>query len=290
MAYNTKDVTTKRQSRFFVLSILISILLSLTAVLSYFTGFSGILSGLVNIITYPITYCTSAVSDGITGIGKYFGDVARLKEENMLLKAQNNELIGEIAGIEALKAENEQLYSYLELKREYNKLSLVNTKIISRGSGNFLTSFTVDKGTMHGVKKNMPIITSSGILGIITEEGPLTSRAVTLISHNSSAGVYLTRSGTPGILQGDYNLSVVGQCKITGLPIDTDVKIGDHVTTAGTGEIFPGELSVGNVAEIQRDATTQTLTLIITPTCDLVNEDAVMIVTDFERIYDVTPE
>lgn len=287
MAYKTNEVVTKRQSRFFVLSIVVSILLSLTALVSYISGFSNILTGAVNILTYPLNSGASFISDRITSIGSYFGDIAKLKEENLRLKAENNELLKEKATVDAVRTENEQLYTYLELKREYTDLSFVNSRIITKGSGNFLSTFTIDKGTMHGVKKNMPIITSKGIIGIVTEEGPSTSRGITLISHNSSVGVYLARTGTPGILRGDYKLSIEGKSKITGLPVDTLVEVGDPVLTSGTGEIYPRDLSVGNVTEIIKDPTTQTLTLIVTPSCDLVNEESVMVITDHERVYKV---
>ena len=285
MAYSINDVVTKRQARFFVLSIIVSVILSLAALISYFSGFSNILTGLVNIVVYPINSCADYISSKITDAGNYFGDIAALKEENLRLKEENNSLAKDNATMDALRAENEQLYSYLELKREYTKLSLVNSRIISKGSGNFLSTFTIDKGTMHGVKKNMPIITSKGIIGIVIEEGPVTSRGITLISRNSSVGVYIASTGATGILRGDYELSLAGKCKITGLPGDTKVQIGDSVVTSGAGEIYPGGLSVGTVTEIAKDPNSQTLTLIVTPSCDLVNEESVMVITDYERTY-----
>ncbi len=290
MAYSINDVVTKRQSRFFVLSIVVSVLLSLTALVSYFSGFSNILSGLVNIIVYPINSCADFVSDKVKSVGNYFGDIAKLKEENLRLKTENNELLKEKATAEAIKAENEQLYAYLDLKRDFNKLYLVNCKIISKGSGNFLSVFTIDKGTMHGVRKNMPVVTANGILGMITEEGPVSSRGVTLISHNSSVGVYFSRTGATGILQGDYRLSAEGKCKVSGLPADTLVEVGDPVLTAGTGEIYPRDLSVGTVTDILKDSNTQTLTVVVTPNADLINEENVMVITGFERVYEKSDE
>lgn len=290
MAYSFNDVVTKRQSRFFILSIIVSIILSLAAMVSYFSGFSNILTGLVNIVVYPINSCADYISEKITNTGKYFGDIAALKEENIRLKEENNSLKKDNAVTDALRAENEQLYSYLELKREYTKFELVNSKIISKGSGNFISTFTIDKGTVHGVKKNMPIITSRGIIGIVTEEGPLTSKGITLISRNSSVGVYLSESGATGILRGDYALSIEGKCKITGLSTDSEVQIGDSVLTNGLGEIYPRDLNVGTVTEIVKDSNSQTLTLIVTPSCDLVNEDMVMVITDYERTYEAPSE
>ncbi len=286
MAYSINDVMTKRQSRFRVLSLVVSVLLSLTAMVSYFSGFSNILTGIVNVVVYPINSCANYISGRIISVGNYFGDIAELKEENIRLKSENNALIAEKAVAEATKKENEQLYEYLELKRDYNKLSLVNSRIISKGSGNFLSTFTIDKGTMHGVRKNMPIISPDGIMGIVIEEGPVSSRGITLVSHNASVGVYLSRTGATGILSGDYELSAEGKCVIEGLPSDTDAVIGDPVLTSGAGEIYPRDLSVGIVTEIRRNPNTQTLSLVVTPSCDLVNEESVMVITEFERVYE----
>ena len=291
MAYGINDVVTKRQSRFNFLCIIISVVLSLASVISYYSGVSNVLTGIVNIIVYPINSCANYVSGKILSAADYFGDIAELKEENLRLKTENNALIAEKAAAQAVKKENEQLYEYLELKRDFTRLDLVNSRIISKGSGNFLQTFTIDKGTIHGVKKNMPIISANGILGIVIEEGPVTSRGITLISHNSSVGIYLPRSGATGILSGDYKLSAKGRCVIKGLASDTDVIVGDPVMTSGSGEIYPGDLSVGIVTDIIKDATTHTLTLEVMPTCDLVNEESVMVITDFERVYEkVSPQ
>lgn len=285
MAYGSNDVVTRRQSRFFVLSIIVSVILSLTALVSYFSGFSNILTGIVNIVVYPINSCADFVSDNVRAVGNYFGDIAKLKEENLRLKTENNQLLIDKSTAEAIKAENEQLYAFLDLKRDFEKLSLVNSKIITKGSGNFLSVFTIDKGTIHGVHKNMPVVAANGLIGFITEEGPMSSRGITLISHNASVGVYFSPSGATGILRGDYKLSANGKCKVTGLPADTILKIGDPVLTSGAGEIYPRDLSVGTVTEILKDSNTQTLTVVVTPSVDLINEESVMVITDFERVY-----
>ncbi|MBE6703897.1 MAG: rod shape-determining protein MreC [Ruminococcaceae bacterium] len=286
MAYGSGDVVTRRQSRFFALSIIVSVILSLTALVSYFSGFSNILTGIVNVVVYPINSCVDYISDNIRAIGNYFGDIAELKEENMRLKAENNSLLIDKAASEAIKKENEQLYAFLDLKRDFEKLSLVNGKIISKGSGNFLSVFTIDKGTMHGVHKNMPVVAANGLIGYITEEGPVSSRGITLISHSSSVGVYFSPTGATGILHGDYKLSAEGKCKVSGLPADTLVKIGDPVLTSGAGEIYPKDLSVGTVTDIYKDSNTQTLTVVVTPGTDLINEESIMVITDFERVYE----
>lgn len=286
MSYRGNDaVITKRRTRFYFLSIALSALLSLVALVSYFSGTSFFLSDIVKIVVSPLNYVGSSVFEKVVSVGDYFGNIKELKEENLRLKAENDELAKQNSKYEAVRDENERLYSYLELKRELSEISMVNAKILYRGSGNIITSFTVDKGTLHGVKKNMPIVCPGGIVGIVTEEGLTSSRAITLLSPKASAGVYLLHSGVSGVIEGDYTLSLDGKCKMGGLDSGADVKLGDFVYTSGYGDIFPKDLCVGTVSEITRDANTHTLTLAVTPMYDLANLDTVMIITDHTRTY-----
>lgn len=286
MANRRNAPTSSRQSRFFVLSITISVLLSVIALVSYFSGVSSILSNVAKIIVSPINQASAAISEKLSSLGNYFGDIAELKEENLRLQAENDELLKLNDSAKAIREENERLYAYLELKREFSNLSLANARIISRGSTGIMTTFTIDKGTFHGVKKDMPIISHNGVVGIVTEEGLTSSRCISIINHKASVGIYILRTGTPGVLSGDYTLSLDGKCKVSGLSSDTDVLVGDYVYTSGFGEIFPKDLCIGTVSEIIRDANTHTLTLEISPMSALESLDTVMVITDYERIYE----
>ncbi len=285
MAYRGQVTSARRQSRFYILSIAVSVLLSIIALVSYFSGASSILSNFVKVLVSPLNQASSAISERILSVGNYFGNIAELKEENLRLQAENDELSKLNDSAKAIREENERLYAYLELKREFSELSLAGARIISRGSSSIMTTFTIDKGTFHGVKKDMPVISHNGVVGIVTEEGLTSSRCISIINHKASVGIYLLRTGTPGVLEGDYTLSLDGKCKITGLGSDTDVLVGDYVYTSGYGEIFPKDLCIGTVSEIVRDATTHTLTLAVVPMSSLEDLDTVMVITDYERIY-----
>ena len=285
MAYRGQDAVTRRQSRFYFLSIGVSVLLSFLALASYFSGVSSVLSNIVNIIVSPINSFCTGITENFSDMGDYFRDISELKKENLRLQAENAELSELYAKTEAIRKENEQLYTYLDLKREFTNFTLVNARVISKGSGNFTTTFTIDKGSLHGIKKDMPVLGSGSIFGIITEVGLTSSRGISLINYNASAGVYLLRSGISGVVEGDYSLSQNGKCKVSGIPPDAEITEGDLVYTSGFGEIFPKDLFVGTVTEIIRDSNTHTLTLAVTPGCDLLNTGTVMVVTNHETEY-----
>ncbi len=286
MAYRGKDAVTRRQSRFNILSYVIATILSIIAMLSYFGGTTSILSGFVKIVTEPLTYVSDKIYSGISSVGNYFGMVADLKEENLRLKAENELLMQENKKSEAIKEENLKLYSYLGLKREFSEMSFVNTRIISRGSGGMMSGFMIDKGTLHGVRKNMAVLDSLGIVGVITEEGLVSSRGVSILGSRSSVGVYIVRSGVSGILEGDFRMQNEGLCKLANIPQDADVVVGDYVYTSGLGDIFPKDLCVGTVETITKNAANQTLTLGIKPICDFDNLSTVMVLSSHSLTYE----
>lgn len=290
MAYKGSGASTRKQSRFYGVAFAVAVLLSLVAVASYLSGVSSILANAVSFVTAPLDAASAAVASRASRIADYFGNTARLKEENRRLQAENDELRRLYAQSEAVREENEKLYAFLDLKREFTDLELVNASVISGGSGSFLTTFTIDKGTLHGVRKDMPILCADGVLGIVTQEGLTTSRGISLIHYKASAGVYILRTGLPALLEGDFESAANGTCRIANLPPDTDAEVGDLVYTSGLGEIFPKDLYVGKVVEVRRDDTTYTLSLIIQPAGTLSDLDTVMVVTGFEQRYEETPK
>lgn len=286
MAYRGKDATTRRQSRFNFLSYAVAVILSIIAMLSYFGGTTSVISGFVKLTTRPLTYVSDKIYVGFSSVGNYFGSVAHLKEENLRLKAENELLLQENKKSEAVKEENLKLYSYLGLKREFSEMTFVNTRIISRGNTGGMSGFMIDKGTLHGVRKNMAVVDSLGIVGIITEEGLASSRGVSILSSRASVGVYIVRSGVSGILEGDFRMHNDGLCKIANLSQDSDVVVGDYVYTSGLGDIFPKDLCVGTVETITKDAANQTLTLGIRPICDFDNLSTVMVLSSHTLSYE----
>src|SRR5690606_38305403 len=128
----------------------------------------------------PITTVTS-------GISNYFASFANMRSaesENSILQTRVQELEVELKSREDLVAENERLRELLELKEE-SKSKVLTARIIGRDPSIWFDSSILNRGSLDGVKLNMPVITNGGIVGRITAVGPLTSQ-VDLITHDKS--------------------------------------------------------------------------------------------------------
>ena len=94
----------------------------------------------------------------------------QLKEELAALRDQGYDAT-------LYKSENEWLREYLELKRIKHSFEFADAKVVGRETTNTRTVYTLDRGTSAGVEKNMPIITSDGVVGYIIETGLTWSKA-----------------------------------------------------------------------------------------------------------------
>ncbi len=275
----------KVKTHFFPIMLAVSIFLCGISVAIYHTGALTFVYDAVSLVTVPFEKAADGISSLFSGIGSHFADVDELRRENALLKDENQKLLKEKQENEGLEEKYDQLREFMELKTERTNLSLADAKIVARDVGHSRT-FSIDKGSFHGISENMPVITKDGLLGIITEAGTYSSRGMTIINHNISVGVYIERTMTSGVLTGSFDLYHRGLCKIVNLPSDADVTVGDMVYTSGYGGIYPKDIAVGKVVSVEHEPSNYTLSVIVQPEADKNPSDYVMVITDSEAVYD----
>lgn len=273
------------KSKFFPVMLCISVLLCVLSVAIYYTDAFSFFFDAVGVVLTPVEKLTTAVSTGAARVTGYFSDIDALRRENESLREENARLLSKEREDVALREENKWLRQFLELKRERTDLSLTDAKIVARDVG-FISSFTLDKGSLHGLEENMPIITEKGLLGVVTEVGVSTARGMSLINYNASVGVYMERTMTSAVLTGSFDLAARGLCKVINLPADTDVVVGDIVYTSGYGSVYPKDIVVGTVVSVEPNPSNYTISAIVMPAADMSLSDYVMIVTDSETVYE----
>lgn len=275
----------KIRSHFFPVMLALSLILSLISVIVYQTNALSFVFGAAGWITAPIEKASDFFTSTVSDISSHFADVDRLQKENEQLREENARLLAENRESLVVREENKWLRKFLDLKTERTELSFVNAKIVARDVG-FIRTFTLDKGSFHGIEKDMPIITEDGLLGIVTEVGPNTARGCSILNHNISLGVYMERTMTSAVLTGSFSLYESGLCKVINLPADTDVLVGDLVYTSGYGSIYPKDIVVGTVVSVEPDPSNYTISAIVQPAADMSLSDFVMVVTESSTFFD----
>lgn len=276
----------KKEHRFVITMLIVSSICCLLTNAAYNSGVSGFAASALGVVITPVQKLASAVHKSFSDFTMYFGDVNELKKENAELKEELAALTKQNSELAPLKDENEMLYHFLGLKKDRTDLSLVNAEIISRSGSNYTSDFTVDKGTIHGIEKDMAVVTEDGsLLGVIIEVGATYSRGKTITSYDYSVGIKNERTGEPGMLSGDFELSTKNLCRVGDLYDSSDYAVGDIIRTSSLGDIYPPGIYVGTVEELVPDSLGYTVNAVVRPSATVYETDMVMIITDFDRNY-----
>ncbi|MCP8852368.1 rod shape-determining protein MreC [Latilactobacillus sakei] len=225
------------------------------------------------------------VSVPANGIGKgvdALTDLINTYQENKALKAQLDDLAQTKVQAQTLKEENKNLKKELNLAGTLTDYTTLNASVLSRNPDNWQNSLVINKGSLAGLKKNMPVMSESGIIGRISEVNK-TNAKVELVSStgrnsNGFAAVVNTKDGKQvnGIMTG-YN-SDKKQLKLGQIKTDTAIAKGDKVVTSGLGGLTPKGLYLGKVASVKKDDYGLALTVYVTPAADLNNLTVVTVI------------
>lgn len=225
------------------------------------------------------------ISVPANGIGKgvdALTDLVNTYQENKALKAQLDDLAQTKVQAQTLKEENKNLKKELNLAGTLTDYTTLNASVLSRNPDNWQNSLVINKGDLAGLKKNMPVMSESGIIGRISEVNK-TNAKVELVSStgrnsNGFAAVVNTKDGKQvnGIMTG-YN-SDKKQLKLGQIKTDTAIAKGDKVVTSGLGGLTPKGLYLGKVASVKKDDYGLALTVYVTPAADLNNLTVVTVI------------
>ncbi len=270
------------RNKFFIVCLCVAVVLCAVPTTFSLMGYGELAKNIVGTLTSPFRWCASAVANGFTGIGRYFRAIDSLVDENESLRGELESLREELERGEVLEAENERLREYLEIKAAHPSFVMCDAMVIGFSADGSSTAFTLNRGQIHGIEVNMPVISSVGVVGYVTEVGINWCRVTTVIEPDSSVGAYLPRTGITGIVSGDYTLSRDGLCKLTYLESGSDVQVGDRVYSSGIGSIYPADLFLGEVVSVEVDEYSRALVATVQPSVDFARLQWVMILTGYE--------
>ena len=127
-----------------------------------------------------------------------------------------------------------------------------------------------------------PVITSDGLVGLVSEVGKNYSKVLTLLDATIEVGAYDIRTRDIGTTSGDINLARSGRLRLNMLPKDCTVSQGDLIYTTGYGGLYPKDLALGEVVEIHTDSSGMSMYAVIEPLSEIETVKDVLVITSFE--------
>ena len=105
---------------------------------------------------------------------------------------------------------------------------------------------TLNKGEKDGVKKEMGVITATGVVGIVNIRNAQTSGVISLLNKSLRVNAKIKKSNHFGSLY--WNGESPNTMVLSDVPLAAKVAIGDTIVTGGMSAIFPAEIPLGVIS------------------------------------------
>ena len=253
---------------------------------SFATGFSG------GFLTVAADYVFAPMQEGLSNAGSGIShavDTHREKEkllaENESLTRRVNELESKLTNTQLKQNELERLEGLLQLSKDYDQYKTTGARIIAKGTSNWFTTFTIDKGSSDGIKKDMNVIADNGLVGCVTSVGKHYANVRSIIDDDSNVSASVSTTEDDMIITGGIEQAQkTGLISFSGLrDTDNKVKEGDAVVTSNISSKYLPGILIGYIAEKKDDTNALTSSGTITPVVDFSHLSEVLVITELKE-------
>ena len=218
-------------------------------------------------------------------VGDFFGSIGELgglRSENQRLEAQLESAQSQIDQAEALQEDFDALARLHALKEPWTQMDKVAASVFAYAPSNYRWARTIDKGRADGIKPDMAVVNSEGLVGKIVR--PITDHSATvllLIDPRGAAGARISDRRDTGKIQGNgesegLSLELIGS--------NSEVAVNDLVITSGyDGGIFPPGIPIGLVDQVIGDVRAPDHTIVVQPFVNFTELDFVFVLLESGR-------
>ena len=193
----------------------------------------------------PVARVLEAMRSGSSGFLRNYilmhqanEDARRLKDEVDRLRVENIFLRNELSLADRAKA--------LQAFRERTPSKSLAASVIGIGAGSTSRIIFVDRGSVAGVERGMPVVTPEGIVGKVTAAYPTASEVLLITDPEFAAGAVSQKSLVRGTVKGQGT----PVCKLDYVPNDEKLAAGEWLYTSGDDRIFPRGFPIGMVKSV----------------------------------------
>jgi rod shape-determining protein MreC len=187
------------------------------------------------------------LSGGIYKKVNRFKEYRTLRESNLQLLEENARLKNILS--QELKSDTNTITDVIDTTKYFQKHSYTSAKVIDNQYQRKYNYLTIDKGALHGVKTEMGVANSKGIIGITKNISDKYATILSILNENSKINVKLSNSFHFGTLQ--WNAKDYNVLQLVDLPIQANIKLGDTLITGGKSVIFPEGIPVGTIHDFK---------------------------------------
>ncbi|WP_293870822.1 rod shape-determining protein MreC [Flavobacterium sp.] len=223
-------------------------------------------------------FFTGGIYEKINNVDEYFG-----------LRAQNEELAKENARLKSIVFNQKDTTKLPKIDsiKGVNKIDIIVSKVIHNSYSIQENFITINNGSASGIKSNMGVINSAGIVGIVDNTSKNFATIISVLNVNIKINAKIKKSNHFGTLS--WNGKNTGFAQLTDVPRLAGVRKGDTIVTGSESRVFPENIGIGTIEKVYIDNETNYYTLDIKLFNDMTNLGHVYVIKnkDAEEILNL---
>jgi rod shape-determining protein MreC len=243
----------------------------------------GLLRPILGVVMDPFIGVQRWLSERFMEVYDFFTlprDVTDLLQKNAELEDEVSGLQSQVIQLQEQLREADVLYSLLDFARSRPQDEYIASAVIGRDPSPFLHYIIIDHGSDDGIQHGMPVVTQQGLVGKVDAVTASAARVQLITDPGSVVNVRLQNQIAAAQVVG----SVTGELTLEMLSQNTDLTPGEILLTSGLGGNFPGDVIVGQVAEINKTENQLFQTALVQPVVDFTALRAVLVIANFNTI------
>ncbi|HSN05587.1 MAG TPA: rod shape-determining protein MreC [Nitrospira sp.] len=236
------------------------------------TMFQGLGGPVGWVLSWPVRMVAS-IEDGIGEVWYRYLALQGVEDENRRLKKEIEQLQGQNSQLREAASATERLTALLEFKAQALP-TMVAAQVIGRNTDNWYRTIILNKGTSDGIRPDMGVVTSAGVVGRIVKATLATSVVLLVSDPNNAIAGLIQRTRDEGIVEG----TTEGLARLKYIPLLSNVRSGDHVVTSGLVGGFPRGLAIGTITKIDKEEGALFQSAEVRPEVDVTRVEEVLVI------------
>jgi rod shape-determining protein MreC len=217
-------------------------------------------------------FVSGFVYEKIDNVNKYFG-----------LKEVNQELVEENSYLKQLlyNKKDTTLSAPIELPNDLLQYKVIQAKVIKNSFDVYDNYLTLNAGTKNGIKEDLGVINSKGVVGIIDKTTKNYATVLSILNTKSQLNAKIKNTNHFGTLTWDAKNT--GYVQLVDVPRLANLKKGDTIVTGGQSVIFPENIPIGKIDKAYTDKNTNYYTIRVKLFNDMTNVGFVYVINNTKK-------
>jgi len=173
-------------------------------------------------------------------------DYLKLRTTNEQL-AQENAMLRQMKGVSFLKNDTSSFWVNDTLHKQ--QYQYIVSKVVLNTVGKRNNYIMLDKGSRSGIKKDMAVITSNGIVGTVVTVSENFSWVMSLLNKHTRISGRITKNNQMGTVVWNGVDHMYGT--LTDIPAHVKIAKGDTIVSSGYSYIFPAGIMMGTISDFR---------------------------------------